>query len=57
MDTQDTKIAWVLKLIREMEHVPSKYFKKFVNTNSIWEVRAVLEETPFVFLLFFTVKN
>ena len=38
-DIQATKIAWVLKLIREIDQVPSKYFKKLVNTNEIWEVR------------------
>ena len=38
-DVQATKVAWVLKLIREIDRVPSKYFKKLVNTNDIWEVR------------------
>jgi hypothetical protein len=38
-DTQLTKITWVLKLIREAEHVSTKYFKKLVNTDDIWEVR------------------
>jgi hypothetical protein len=38
-DAQVTKITWVLKLIREIDHVPSKYFKKLVNTDDIWEVR------------------
>lgn len=38
-DTQITKIAWVLKLIRETQSISTKYFKKLVNTNDIWEVR------------------
>lgn len=38
-DKQATKIAWVLKLVRETDPVPTNYFKKLVNTNDIWEVR------------------
>jgi hypothetical protein len=38
-DIEATKIAWVLKLIREFDQVPSKYFKKLVNTIDIWEAR------------------
>ena len=52
-DTQATKIAWVLKLIREMKQVPSKYFKKLVNTNNIWEVRADIGRNTFRLLGFF----
>lgn len=38
-DTQVTKITWVLKLIRETQNISTKYFKKLVNTDDIWEVR------------------
>ncbi len=38
-DTHVTKITWVLKLIRETERIPSRYFKKLINTDDIWEVR------------------
>ena len=38
-DKQVTKITWVLKLIREINPVPTNYFKKLVNTDNIWEVR------------------
>ena len=38
-DKQVTKITWVLKLIREINPVPTKYFKKLGNTDSIWEIR------------------
>jgi hypothetical protein len=38
-DEQAAKITWVLKLIRELDQVPSKYLKKLVNTDNIWEVR------------------
>jgi phage-related protein len=38
-DTQTQKILWVMKLVRELNHVPSQYFTKLVNTDDIWEVR------------------
>ena len=52
-DEQVTKIAWVLKLIREIDHVPSKYFKKLVNTDDIWEVRVDIGKNTFRLLGFF----
>lgn len=38
-DKQQQKIAWVLKVIRELPFVPRQYFKKLVGTDDIWEVR------------------
>ena len=38
-DTQTKKILWVMKLVRELNPVPSQYFTKLVNTDDIWEVR------------------
>jgi len=52
-DEQVTKIAWVLKLIRELEQVPPKYFKKLVNTEDIWEVRVDVGKNTFRLLGFF----
>lgn len=52
-DVQATKVAWVLKLIREIDQVPSKYFKKLVNTNDIWEVRVNVGRDTFRLLGFF----
>ena len=52
-DTQATKIAWVLKLIREIDQVPSKYFKKLVKTNDIWEARVNVGRNTFRLLGFF----
>lgn len=46
-------MAWVLKLIREIDQVPSKYFKKLVNTNDIWEVRVDVGRDTFRLLGFF----
>jgi hypothetical protein len=33
------KVAWVLQLVEDLDRVPSKYFKKLVNTQELWEVR------------------
>ncbi len=52
-DEQITKIAWVLKLIREMERIPSNYLKKLVNSKDIWEVRANIGKSNFRLLGFF----
>jgi len=38
-DTQTKKILWVMKLVRELNPVPSQYFAKMLNTDEIWEVR------------------
>lgn len=52
-DEQVTKIAWVLKLIRELDQIPSKYFKKLVNTDDIWEIRVDVGRNTFRLLGFF----
>ena len=36
---QAQKVTWVLSLIEELPSIPSKYLKKLVNTDNIWEVR------------------
>ena len=50
---QATKIAWVLKLIRELDQISTKYLKKLVNTNDIWEVRVAVGGNTFRLLGFF----
>jgi len=52
-ENQVTKIVWVLKLIRELDQVPSKYFKKLKNTEDIWEVRVDVGKNTFRLLGFF----
>ena len=32
---QAQKVTWVLKLIEELDRVPSNYFKKMVNTDEL----------------------
>ncbi len=56
-DNQITKIAWVLKLIRELNKVPSKYFKKLINTEDIWEIRVGVGKNTFRLLGFFHVRE
>ncbi len=38
-DKQAQKVAWVLKLIEDMEIIPAQYWKKLTNTDDIWEAR------------------
>jgi phage-related protein len=38
-DKQAQKIAWVLKLIEDMDIIPSQYWKKLTHTDDIWEAR------------------
>lgn len=36
---QAQKVVWVLRLVEELEPVPSQYLKKLVGTDELWEVR------------------
>lgn len=56
-DAQVTKIAWVLKLIREIDRVPSNYFKKLTNSDDIWEVRVDFGSNTFRLLGFYCGKD
>ncbi len=47
------KVTWVLKLIEDLERVPSKYFKKMVNTADLWEARATSGSNTFRLIGFF----
>lgn len=50
---QAQKITWVMRLIEELESVPSKFFKKMSGTNDIWEIRIEHESNIFRILGFF----
>ena len=50
---QAQKVTWVLKLIEELDLVPSTYFKKMVNTDELWEVRAAVGSNIFRLIGFF----
>lgn len=38
-DKEASKVLWVLRIIKDLERVPTEYFKKLENTKDIWEVR------------------
>lgn len=54
---QAQKLTWVLKLIEELETIPSQYFKKLVNADDIWEVRVQFGGNIFRILGFFDNGN
>ncbi|MCF8144036.1 MAG: type II toxin-antitoxin system RelE/ParE family toxin [Deltaproteobacteria bacterium] len=54
---QARKVTWILKLLEDLERVPSTYFKKMVNTQDLWEVRAVVGRNIFRLIGFFDGPN
>jgi hypothetical protein len=54
---QAQKVIWVLKLVKELELIPTKYLKKLVNTDNIWEIRIQLGDNIFRLLGFFQDNN
>lgn len=52
-DKFSKKIAWTLRVVREVDPVPTQYLKKLTNTEDIWEVRATLGSNTFRMLGFF----
>ena len=58
MDAKQAKKAtWVLKLVEELDFVPSQYFTKLENTEGIWEVRIQVGGNIFRLLGFFDGHN
>jgi phage-related protein len=47
------KVAWVLRVVRDLERVATNYLKKLVNTDDIWEVRVDAGHDTFRLLGFF----
>ncbi|RJP17181.1 MAG: type II toxin-antitoxin system RelE/ParE family toxin [Candidatus Abyssobacteria bacterium SURF_5] len=47
------KVTWVLKLVEDLERVPSIYFKKLVATEEIWECRITFGSNTYRILCFF----
>ncbi len=56
-DKQVEKILWVLKLVKEMDRVPTCYFKKLVNTDGIWEARIIIAGNIFRILGFYMERS
>ena len=47
------KIAWVLRVVRDLERVPASFLKKLVNTHDIWDIRVKVGRNTFRLLGFF----
>ena len=54
---QAQKVLWVLQLVEELDLVPLQYFKKLVDSDSIWEVRIQLGNDIFRLLGFMDGSN
>lgn len=50
---QFEKCLWVLRLIEELDRIPSEYFKKMENTDDLWEARIQFGSNIFRILCFF----
>lgn len=55
-DKQAQKVAWTLRVIRDLEFVPKEYFKKLTNTD-LWEVRVQIGNNIFRILGFLERDN
>ena len=55
-DKQAKKVAWVLRIIRDLDFVPKEYFKKLVTTN-LWEIRVQIGSNALRILGFFQEDN
>jgi phage-related protein len=51
------KVTWVLQLVEDLVQVPSKYFKKLVNTQDLWEIRVSAGSNIFRLIGFFDGPN
>jgi phage-related protein len=53
-DKVGQKVVWVLKLIQDLEMIPSAYLKKLEATDDMWECRVRLGSNAYRFLAFFS---
>jgi phage-related protein len=54
---QAQKVAWVLKVVEELEMIPTQYMKKLVGTDDIWEIRVQYANDIIRILSFFNGGN
>lgn len=47
------KVTWVLRLIEDLESIPSRYFKKLKGTDEIWECRVTFGSNAYRIFCFF----
>lgn len=53
-DKQSKKVAWTLRVVRDLEQVPTQYLKKLKNTDDIWKFEQHLEAIRFGYWDFLT---
>jgi phage-related protein len=51
------KVLWVLRLIAELDRIPSQYFKKLTGTEEIWECRIRIKSKAYRIFCFFVGGN
>ena len=51
------KTTWVLKLVEELDFIPSSYFKKLAGTEDIWECRIASGSSAYRIFCFFFENN
>lgn len=51
------KVTWALQLVEDLDRIPSKYFKKLVNIQDLWEIRVSTGSNIFRFIGFFDGPN
>ena len=51
------KVSWVLRLIQELDKIPSQYFKKLTGTEEIWECRVRTHSKTYRVFSFFLDGN
>ena len=51
------KVLWVLRLIEELDKVPSQYLKKLTHTEEIWECRVTIKSNAYRIFSFFIEGN
>ncbi len=52
-DQHAQKVAWVLRLVEQLDRVPEQYLKKLVGTEDLWEVRVATGGRSYRLLGFF----
>jgi phage-related protein len=52
-DKQAQRVAWVLRLVEQLDRVPEQYLKKLSGTQQLWEIRAQATGNNYRFLGFF----
>lgn len=50
-------MAWVLRLLEDLEMVPASYFKKLIGTEDIWECRIQHASNIYRILCFFDSRS